>query len=69
LLISRFRRGNPRLVDGFDRELRALGEGQVLDFAYELEDSGELDHLLTMEVDRALAAVWPRLQTAVAWLT
>jgi hypothetical protein len=23
---------------------------------------------LTMEVDRALAAVWPRLQTAVAWL-
>jgi hypothetical protein len=40
----------------------------VLDFAYELEDSGELDHLLTMEVDRALGAVWPRLQTAVAWL-
>jgi hypothetical protein len=33
-----------------------------------LEDRGQLDHLLTVEVDRALAAVWPRLQTAVAWL-
>jgi hypothetical protein len=62
LLISRFRRGNPRLVDGFDGELRALGEGPVLDLAYELEDHGELDRLLTMEVGRALAAVWPRLQ-------
>lgn len=62
LLISRFRRGNPRLVDGFDSELRGLGEGPVLDLAYELEDRGELDRLLTMEVDQALAAVWPRLQ-------
>jgi hypothetical protein len=60
--------GNPRLVDGFDGELRALGEGPVLDLAYEIEDRGQLDHRLTMEVDRALAAVWPRLQTAVAWL-
>ena len=62
LLISRFRRGNPRLVDGFDGELRALGEGPVLDLAYELEDRGELDRLLNMEVGRALAAVWPRLR-------
>jgi tRNA(Arg) A34 adenosine deaminase TadA len=62
LLISRVRRGNPRLVDGFDGELRALGEGPVLDLAYDLEDHGELDHLLSMEVDQAVAAVWPRLQ-------
>jgi tRNA(Arg) A34 adenosine deaminase TadA len=62
LLISRFRRGNPRLVDGFDGELRGLGEGPVLDLAYELEDRGELDRMLTMEVDQALAAVWPRLR-------
>jgi tRNA(Arg) A34 adenosine deaminase TadA len=63
LLISRFRRGNPRLVDGFDGELRALGEGPLLDLAYALEDDGELDRLLTMEVGQALAAVWPRLQS------
>jgi hypothetical protein len=62
LLISRFRMGNPRLVDGFDGALRALGEGPVLDAAYELEDGGELDRLMAMEVDQALAAVWPRLQ-------
>jgi tRNA(Arg) A34 adenosine deaminase TadA len=61
LLISRFRPGNPRLVGGFDGQLRALGEGPVLDFAYDLEDRGELDRLLPMEVDQVLAAVWPRL--------
>jgi hypothetical protein len=62
LLISRFRLGNPRLVDGFDGELRRLGEGPVLDLACELEDRGELERLLTVEVEQALAAVWPRLQ-------
>lgn len=62
LLISRFKLGNPRLVDGFDGELRRLGEAPVLDLAYELEDRGELERLLTMDVDQALAAVWPRLQ-------
>jgi tRNA(Arg) A34 adenosine deaminase TadA len=65
LLISRFRLGNPRLVNGFDGTLRALGEGPVLDLAYELEDCGELERLLTMEVSEALAAVWPRLQPLV----
>ena len=65
LLISRFRRGNPRLVDGFDQELRTLGEGQVLDLAYELEDGGELDRLVAVEVDDALAALWPRLRPLV----
>jgi hypothetical protein len=34
----------------------------VLDAAYELEDSGELDTLAKMEVDQVLAALWPRLQ-------
>jgi tRNA(Arg) A34 adenosine deaminase TadA len=62
LLISRFRLGNPRLADGFDPALRKLGEGPVLDLAYELEDGGELDRLLGLEVDQALASVWPRLQ-------
>jgi hypothetical protein len=62
LLIARLRRGNPRLADGFDGSLRALGEGPVLDAAYELEDSGELENLLHLEVSQALAAVWPRLQ-------
>jgi tRNA(Arg) A34 adenosine deaminase TadA len=63
LLISRFRLGNPRLVSGFDKVLRSLGEGPVLDLAYELEDSGELHRLLAAEVDQVLAAVWPSLTT------
>ncbi|MGH3298745.1 MAG: nucleoside deaminase [Trebonia sp.] len=62
LLISRFRLGNPRLADGFDPVLRKLGEGPVLDLAYQLEDSGELDDLMRLEVDQVLASVWPRLQ-------
>jgi tRNA(Arg) A34 adenosine deaminase TadA len=66
LLISRFRLGNPRLADGFDGTLRGLGEGPVLDLAYAMEDSGELENLLTMEVNQALAAVWPQLQSLTA---
>jgi tRNA(Arg) A34 adenosine deaminase TadA len=62
LLIARVRLGNPRLVPGFDRELRALGEGPVLDLAYQLEDGSELDRLTVLEVDQALAEVWPRLR-------
>jgi tRNA(Arg) A34 adenosine deaminase TadA len=62
LLMSRFRLGNPRLVGGFDGSLRALGEGPVLDFAYELEDGEVLDNLLGMEVNAAIAELWPRLQ-------
>jgi hypothetical protein len=54
--------GDPRLVDGFDASLRLLGEGPVLDLAYQLTDSGELDQLLAMEVSQALAALWPRLE-------
>jgi tRNA(Arg) A34 adenosine deaminase TadA len=66
LLISRFRIGNPRLVGGFDGELRKLGEGPVLDLAYELEDGGELQRLLATDVEQALAAVWPRLKALLA---
>src|SRR5262249_31131974 len=62
LLMSRFRLGNPRLVDGFDDALRSLGEGPVLDLAYELEDGRGLESLLAMDVNQALAVVWPRLQ-------
>jgi tRNA(Arg) A34 adenosine deaminase TadA len=65
LLISRLRLGNPRLVGGFDGALRALGEGPVLDLAYELEDSGELEDLMPLDVSQALAAVWPRLRPLV----
>jgi tRNA(Arg) A34 adenosine deaminase TadA len=65
LLISRFHLGNPRLVDGFDGALRALGEGPVLDLAYELEDSGQLEDLMPLDVSQALAAVWPRLRPLV----
>ena len=61
LLISRFRLGNPRLVNGFEHVLRNLGEGPVLDVAFALEDRGELESLLTMEVEQALASVWPDL--------
>ena len=62
LLMSRFRIGNPRLVDGFDGALRALGEGPVLDLAYALEDGGELKDLLALDVSQALAALWSRLK-------
>jgi tRNA(Arg) A34 adenosine deaminase TadA len=62
LLISRFRLGNPRLSNGFDGVLRALGEGPVLDLAYELEDDGELERLTALEVDQVIASVWSRLR-------
>jgi tRNA(Arg) A34 adenosine deaminase TadA len=65
LLICRFGLGNPRLDEGFDAELRSLGEGPVLDLAYEIEDNGELDRLLAVEVDQALTALWPRLRGLV----
>lgn len=64
LLVSRLGLGNPRLSDDdFDAALRAMGEGPVLDLAYQVEDGGELGALMAMEVDQALGAVWPRLQS------
>jgi len=65
LLISRFRLGNPRLASGFEEVLRSLGEGPVLDVAFALEDGGELERLLAMEVEQALASVWPDLTRLV----
>ena len=63
LLISRVGLGNPRLsTDGFEAALLAVGEAPVLDLAYQIEDSGELRRLMAMEVDQAIAALWPRLQ-------
>jgi hypothetical protein len=56
------RLGNPRLVDGFDGELPRLGEAPVLDLAYELEDRGELERLLTVEAKPRARGFWPRLQ-------
>ncbi len=67
LLMSRFRLGNPRLSDqGFEAALRDMGEGPVLDLAYRIEDGGELQGFMAMEVDQALAALWPRLQALSA---
>jgi tRNA(Arg) A34 adenosine deaminase TadA len=65
LLISRFRLGNPRLANGFEEVLRSIGEGPVLDVAFALEDGGQLENLLAMEVDQALASVWPDLTRLV----
>lgn len=69
LLMSRVGTGNPRLADGFDAALRATGEGPVLDLAYELDDSGETGQLTGGEVERALAALWSRLQRLTACLS
>jgi tRNA(adenine34) deaminase len=69
LLISRFRLGNPRLVNGFDETLRSLGEGPVLDVAFALEDDGKLDDLLAMNVEDVIAAVWPDLTRLAATQT
>lgn len=66
LLIGRLGRGNPRLANGFDASLRALGEGPVLDLAYQLEDGGELGRLLAGDVDAAFAALGPRLSPLAA---
>jgi tRNA(Arg) A34 adenosine deaminase TadA len=58
-LISRF---GPTLTPGYERALRILGDGPMIDLVHELEDSGEAEHLVTMEVSEALGYLWPRLQ-------
>jgi tRNA(adenine34) deaminase len=58
-LISRF---GPSLTHGFEKALRTLGEGPMVDLAHELEDSGEAQRLAAMEVNEALGHLWPRLQ-------
>jgi tRNA(Arg) A34 adenosine deaminase TadA len=58
-LISRF---GPTLTPGFEKALRALGEGPVVDLAHELEARGEAERLAALEVHEALGYLWPRLQ-------
>lgn len=58
-LISRF---GPTLTPGFEKALRALGEGPMIDLVHELEDAGEPERLAGVEVDEALGRLWPRLQ-------
>jgi tRNA(Arg) A34 adenosine deaminase TadA len=58
-LISRF---GPALTHGFEKALRTLGEGPMVDLAHELEDGGEGERLAAMEVNEALGYLWPRLR-------
>ena len=41
--------------------LRELGEGPSVDLAHRLTDNGEVARLTSLEVDEALADLWPRL--------
>lgn len=38
-----------------------MGEGPLFDLVHELTDGGEFDRLAALEVDAALAYLWPRL--------
>ena len=57
-LISRL----THLPPGYEQALRALGEGPMVDLVHELEDSGEVERLTTMDVIEGLGYLWPRLQ-------
>jgi tRNA(Arg) A34 adenosine deaminase TadA len=59
VLISRF---GPALTPSFEKALRTLGEGPLVDLVHELEDDGEDERLAAMEVNEALGYLWPRLQ-------
>ena len=58
-LISRF---GPSLTPGFEKALRALEEGPMIDLVHELEDCGEVKRLAAMEASEALGCLWPRLR-------
>jgi tRNA(Arg) A34 adenosine deaminase TadA len=45
----------------YEEALRELGEGPSVDLARRLAEDGELERLATMEVNEALAYLWPRL--------
>lgn len=45
----------------YEELMRALGEGPGFDLAHRLADDGEVERLTAMEVDEALAYLWPRL--------
>jgi tRNA(Arg) A34 adenosine deaminase TadA len=44
-----------------EQALRELGEGPSVDLARRLAEDGELERLAAMEVNEALASLWPRL--------
>jgi tRNA(adenine34) deaminase len=63
-LISRF---DPTVrSSGFEAAMRAMGEGPTFDLAHEVHDAGELEELAALEVDAALAYLWPRLEALAA---
>jgi tRNA(Arg) A34 adenosine deaminase TadA len=45
----------------YEEALRELGEGPSVDLARRLAEDGELERLAAMEVNEALADLWPRL--------
>jgi len=56
-LMSRMGVRRPR----YEEALRELGEGPSVDLARQLAADGELERLKAMEVNEALADLWPRL--------
>jgi hypothetical protein len=50
----------------FERRLRTIGDGPVIDLVDELESTGEKDRLVDREVDEAIAYLWPRLRKLAA---
>ncbi len=64
-LIARF---SQKLTPDFEQAVRAAGEGPVFDVVHELRDGREDNRLAAMDVDEALAYLWPRLQRLAATL-
>jgi tRNA(Arg) A34 adenosine deaminase TadA len=50
-----------RLWPRYEQALRELGEGPSVDLARRLAEDGELERVAAMEVNEALAYLWPRL--------
>lgn len=59
-VISRI--GGLGLTEHYAAALRELGDGPIVDFALRLESDGVVDGLREVEVDEALAKLWPDLQ-------
>ncbi len=57
-LISRF----GHLPAGYEKGLRALGDGPMVDLVHEIEGGGEVERLAAMDVTEGLGYLWPRLQ-------
>src|SRR5205823_6195047 len=47
------------LPPGYERALRALGDGPAVDLVRELQDSGEVARLAAMDVAGGLGYLWP----------